>query len=103
MPGRPTYRPEFSREEIDKARVIFRRRTSSHGEARRARLALLLDEEPELSNTELARRLGVHRNTVGYWCKRWDDEGFDLQDKPRSGRPRFFPPSGDHLDQEHRV
>ena len=104
MSGRPPiYRPEFSPDELEKARQVFGRRNTTHGEARRARLALLLAEEPELSNSEAARMLGVHRNTVGFWCRRWQEEGFDLQDKPRSGRPRFFPPSGDHNDQEHRL
>ena len=97
MLGRPPkYRPEFSPEEIEEARRIVRQRKSAYGEARRAHLALLLEEDPELSNVEVARMLGVHRNTVGNWCKRWNDEGFDLQDKPRSGRPRLFPPSADH-------
>ena len=99
----PTYRPKFSRKEIGKARRIARRRKSSHGQARRARLAVLLHEERELSNSELAERLGVHRNTVGNWCKRWAEEGFQLGEKPRSGRPRDFSPSTDHDDQKHRV
>lgn len=93
----------LSRAELEKAREVVRRRKSSHGAARRARLALLLAEEPELSNVELAQRTGVHPNTVSRWCKRWTDEDFDLDDKPRSGRPRFFPPSGHYDRQEHRV
>ncbi len=99
----PLYRPKFSRAELEKAHEVVRRRKSGHGTARRARLALLLHEEPELSNAELAQRTGVHYNTVSRWCKRWTEEFFDLEDKPRSGRPRFFPPSGHHDHQEHRV
>jgi transposase len=97
MLGRPPkYRPEFSPEEVSQARQVSRKWKSTNGKARRARLALLLAENPELSNTEAARMLGVHRNTVGNWCKRWEDDGFGLEDKPRSGRPRRFSPAGDH-------
>ena len=104
MPGpKPQYRPKFRPKELEEARRVVRRRKSSHGEATRARLALLLADDPALPNPEAADLLGVHPATVRYWRKRWVEEGFSLRDKPRSGRPRTFSPSADHDDQEHRV
>ena len=93
MPGPlPQYRPRFSRQERRQAREVVRKRKVSHGCARRARLALLLAQEPAISNPEAGRRLGVHENTIRYWRKRWTSEGFSLEDRPRSGRPPSFSP-----------
>ena len=93
MPGPlPLYQPRFSRQEQRQAREIVRKRNVSHGRARRARLVLLLAEDPAISNPEAGRRLGVHENTVRYWRKRWAGEGFSLDDRPRSGRPPSFSP-----------
>ncbi len=104
MPGPdPQYQPKFRPGELEEARNVLRRRKSSHGEATRARLAILLSENPKLPNPEAGRLLGVHEATARYWRKRWVEEGFSLRDKPRSGRPRFFPPAADYDDQEHRL
>ena len=41
------------------------------------------------SNTEIGRRLGVHRNTVGLWRRRFLEYRLDgLLDEPRPGQPR---------------
>ena len=41
------------------------------------------------SNTEVAARLGVHRNTVGKWRRRFVEFRLDgLLDEPRPGQPR---------------
>ena len=61
-----------------------------HGKAVRARLALLLAENPTIPNPEAARLLGVHENTIRNWRKRWATEGWCLDDRPRPGRPRLF-------------
>lgn len=104
MPGpKPLYQPKFRPEELEEAQTVLRRRSSPHGVANRARLAILLAEDSEFPNPEAGRILGVHENTVRYWRKRWVQEGFSLRDKPHTGGPRFFPPSTDHDDQEHCV
>ncbi len=104
MPGpKPKYQPELRPEDLEEAGKVLRRRKSSQGEARRARLALLLEEKPNVRHPEAARLLGVHPTTVRYWRKRWAEEGFQLQDKPRSGRPAFFPSAHRHDGQEHCV
>ena len=64
-----------------------RRRKSSHGAARRARIVLLAAEG--LSNSAIAAKLGVSRLTVGTWRRRVADKQVGgLEDEPRPGAPR---------------
>ena len=64
-----------------------RRRKSSHGAARRARIVLLATEG--LSNTAIAEKLGVSRLTVGTWRRRFAERRLEgLDDEPRPGAPR---------------
>ena len=64
-----------------------RRRKSSHGTARRARIVLLAAEG--LSNTAIAEKLGVSRLTVGTWRRRFAERRLEgLDDEPRPGAPR---------------
>jgi transposase len=49
----------------------------------------------EITASEAARQLGVHRSTVGRWAKRYDERGagfLDFQPK-RSGRRRKLTPA----------
>ena len=64
-----------------------RRRKSSRGAARRARIVLLAADG--LSNTVIAEKLGVSRLTVGTRRRRFADKRLDgLDDEPRPGAPR---------------
>ena len=64
-----------------------RRRKSSHGAARRARIVLLA--AGGLSNTAIAGKLGVSRRTVGLWRARFAERRLEgLDDEPRPGAPR---------------
>ena len=64
-----------------------RRRKSSHGTARRARIILLAADG--LSNTAIAEKLGVSRLTVGTWRRRFAERRLEgLDDEPRPGAPR---------------
>ena len=64
-----------------------RRRKSSHGAARRARIVLLAAEG--LSDTAIAEKLGVSRLTVGTWRRRFAERRLEgLDDEPRPGAPR---------------
>ena len=94
----PKYQPKLRANEVEKAREVLRRRSSPHGQATRARLAVLLYENRAIENREAARLLGVHENTIRRWRKRWVEEGFSLEDKPRPGRPRSFSPSARYDD-----
>ena len=99
----PLYRPKFSRLQLAEARELVRQRRVPHALVQRAQLVLLLAEEPTISNPEAGRRLGIHENTVRYWRYRWATEGFVLEDRPRSGRPPKFSPSGDCRHQGDRL
>jgi len=101
MPGpAPQYQPILRSKELDYARRVLRQRKSRYAEAQRARLATLLAENPLLPNPVVAKLLGLHENTIRYWRKRWVDSGFQLEDKPRSGRPRVFSPEAYHHHQK---
>lgn len=58
------------------------------GLAQRARIVLLAADG--VSNTEIAKRVGVARQTVIDWRAGYDRSGLaGLDDRPRSGRPRI--------------
>jgi transposase len=64
-----------------------RRTTSANGLAQRARMVLLSGEG--ITNSEVARRLGVTGQTVGKWRRRYIEQGpAGLLDEPRPGAPR---------------
>jgi len=89
----PWYQPKFSTSEIRQAEAIVRRRHAPYAQVRRARLALELARNPAGSSRQIGLRLSLHAETVRKWRKRWATEGFSLEDKPRSGRPKSFSPS----------
>lgn len=73
--------------------AMVRRRTAEQRMVVRARIVLAAADGDE--NARIAERLGVALNTVIKWRKRFFEEGMDgLADRPRSGRPRTFSPSG---------
>lgn len=98
MPGpRPTYQPAFSPEDVAALGQLVRKQTFAHRPVQRAKLALLLQTRPAIANPVAAQHLGQHANWVRYWRKRWATDGFSLAalaDRPRSGRPAVFSPSG---------
>jgi transposase len=64
-----------------------RRRTSAAALSQRARIVLACAGGE--SNTEIAQRLGVHRNTVALWRRRFLEFRLDgLLDEARPGQPR---------------
>ena len=64
-----------------------RRRTSAQALAQRSRIVLLAADG--VTNTEIARELGVHRPMVTKWRRRFAEHRLDgLTDEPRPGRPR---------------
>lgn len=87
----PTYQPQFTEAEVAQVHALVDQRQAPHGEVQRARLALLLHEQPELRSPEAARRLGQSTSWVRHWRQRWATEGFTLQDAPRQGRRSSFP------------
>jgi transposase len=64
-----------------------RRRKTAHALARRARIILL--SASGMSNTEVAEKVGVTKQVVGNWRKRFGARRLDgLLDEPRPGAPR---------------
>ena len=52
------------------------------------------------SNQDIAARLDVSRQAVSDWRRRFCQEGLQgLEEKPRSGRPRRFPPGAGRRGQ----
>jgi transposase-like protein len=95
LPLYPKYQPLFSQEEIQKAQDINRKHTAPQAQANRARLVLLLADNPQRSSPSCARELSLHEQTVRKWRKRWTLEEFTLDDKPRCGRNWDFSPSAE--------
>lgn len=72
--------------------------TAAHHEVVRAKIVLMAADG--LENTVIAVRLDIRPQVVSLWRKRFHEEGLNgLRDRPRTGRPRVFPPSGGGVDQ----
>ena len=57
------------------------------------RAKMILHAAEGLSNDEIARRLDTRREVVSLWRKRFFTERLaGLEELPRPGRPRSFPP-----------
>ena len=77
----------LSLEEREKLEAYARRGSAEHRLVQRVQMVLLRASGVEV--LDVARRLGVDRNTVWRWCDRYIEKGFvGLFDRPRSGRPR---------------
>lgn len=86
----PKYQPGFSEADIAQAQSWASSQALPHAEVQRARLTLLLHEQPDLRSPEAARRLGQSTSWVCKWRRRWVEQGFSLGDAPRPGRRRQF-------------
>lgn len=68
-----------------------RRYTSSYRDVVRAKIVLMAARG--LDNDEIAARLDTSRVIVSKWRKRFFEQGLlGLEERPRGGRPRVFPP-----------
>lgn len=92
--GRTAGSIELTVAERDRLESWVRASSSEQRLVERARIVLLAADG--LTNVEVAGRLGVTRQTVGKWRKRFWAEGLDaLGDARRSGRPLTY----DHDDR----
>ena len=87
MAGNKAVSIELGDEERLELEMRVRRRKSSHGAARRARIVLLAAAGE--SNLAISEKLGLTRKTVGTWRRRFAERGLaGLDDEPRPGAPR---------------
>ena len=87
MPSPVPSSVELSAAERVQLESWLRRRMSAQALALRSRIVLLAAEG--LNNVEIARRLGIQRNTVAKWRSRFLAHRLDgLTDEPRPGQPR---------------
>ena len=93
MPRRSPFDIELTPEEKAQLELVARKYTSAYYSVVRAKIVLLGAEDVE--NDEIARRLDLPRQVVSKWRKRFFEERLvGLEDRPRSGRPPVFAPSG---------
>src|SRR4051794_3142933 len=87
MPSFPVVSIELSEAEREQLEAWSRRLTTARALAERSRIVLLIADG--LRSGEVAERVGVHRNTVAKWRRRFEAERLDgLLDEPRPGQPR---------------
>ena len=95
MPRSSPYRIELSAEEREHLEGISRKYTSPYCDVIRTKVVLLAARglrNKELGNKEIGERLDVRRKIVSKWRKRFFEERLaGLRERPRRGRPRFFP------------
>jgi hypothetical protein len=90
----PKYQPTFSGEARALCAQTVRRHNAPQSQVHRAKLALLLAEQPAVDNVTAGQRLGKHANWVRYWRKRWATDGFRLTNQGGQGRKPAFSPAG---------
>lgn len=94
MPRKSPYRIVLSAGEECELRRIANRYTLPYFRVVRAKMILLAAQG--LSNDEIADRLNTRREVVSRWRKRFFESRLPgLDEKPRPGRPRGFPPGSD--------
>ena len=100
MPGpAPAYRPTFTDEHLAACQRVVRQHSAPQAQVYRAKLALLLHDEPALDNVAAGRQLGKHENWVRYWRRIWATAGFRLAARGGQGRKPAFPPAAGRLGQ----
>lgn len=91
MPRRSPYTILLDQKEKEELEAVARKYTSPYREVMRAKVVLLAAQG--LSNKEIGHRLDLPRQIVSKWRKRFFEQRlYGLQERPRRGRPRRFPP-----------
>lgn len=98
MPRKSPYDIALSPAEARELERRASKYTLSYFQVVRARMILLAAQG--LSNQEIAARLQTRREVVCLWRKRFFEQRLEgLEERPRPGRPRAFPPGGGRRDQ----
>jgi uncharacterized membrane protein len=94
MPRHSPFRIILSVDEKQELMARARRYTLPYFQVQRAKMILLAAEG--FDNDEIARRLETRREVVCQWRKRFYEKRLaGLEERPRPGRPRVFPPRPD--------
>lgn len=102
MPGRSPYEVSLSDEERCELEHRAACYTRPHREVLRAKLVLMAADGE--TNTKIGERLGMSREAVGRWRRRFCEQRLaGLEDQKRTGRPRRFPPGRGHPGQGGRL
>jgi hypothetical protein len=97
MPRESPFHIELSGQERDILERRARKYTLPYFQVVRARMILLAAEG--FSNDAIAAALSVGRDVVSLWRKRFFYERLaGLEERPRPGRPRVFPPRARRAD-----
>ncbi len=86
------YQPTFSAAQLAACQAVTRRQSAPQAQVYRAKLALLLHEDPARDNVALGTHLGKHENWVRYWRKIWATEGSGWRIGAGKGASPLFPP-----------
>ena len=93
MPRESPYSIVLSPNEAEELRRRAAKYTLPYFQVVRAKMILLVAEG--LSNDAIAQCLHTRREVVSLWRKRFYDQRLaGLEERPRPGRPRAFPPRG---------
>ncbi len=91
MPRKSPFHILLTKGEREELARRARQYTLPYFKVLRAKMILLAHQG--LSNDAIADRLSTRREIVSMWRKRFLEERLDgLDDRPRPGRPRVFPP-----------
>ena len=102
MPRESPFTIQLASKEREILENRARKYTLPYFEVLRAKIILLAAEGR--ANDEIATALSVGRDVVSLWRKRFFHERLaGLEERPRPGRPRVFPPRTGRADQGPRL
>lgn len=102
MPRKSPYNILLSTNEERELSARIAKYTLPYFQVFRAKIILLAAYG--LSNDEIAQRLDTRREVVSMWRKRFFEERLQgLEERPRPGRPRAFPPRDRRSDKGHSL
>lgn len=88
---KPKYPIRLTTEEEQALRKLVNARNSPQVKVLRARILLAAHEHPEWYPHQIAQAVGCSVRTVNRWQRRWTEK-HSIDDLPRPGAPRRFPP-----------
>jgi transposase len=88
---KPAYPIQLTDDQVLDLRRLIRAHTSAQTHLVRAKIVLTAAEQPTWTTQQIADQVGTSDRMVRKWRRRWS-QTHSLDDAPRSGAPRLFPP-----------